>query len=372
MSARARTVVFIALGCVLVALIAGGWLATFERKSVTRHLPPTGEARTNPVYGLKTALRASGQRVDARPTLALATHPLGARDTLLLLGNTSATPARDADAVMDWVLRGGHLIVLLDDADARRALAGRVPVQAKTIESQDSDCLDAFDDKQPDEVLWMFCPNRFTVLQGHAVTAAWKDADGHAFARLPHGNGSIDVVANQIFTARSLQNEVPSAFARQLLAPNWNAGTFHLVYSADVPPLWRLLAEHAWMILVPLALALSGWLWRRMQRFGPLLPSPEAERRSLLEHVQASGQHLHRYGRSYLLHSALRQRVLARLRRRDPVAAALEGSTQAAVVALRTGLPASHVAEALQAPRPYDDKDFRHRIARLIALGRHL
>ena len=371
MNARNRMILFVALGCVLVALIVGWWLMTFERKSTTHHLPPAGEARTNPLYGLKAALRASGQRVDARPTLALAKHPLGARDTLLLLGNTSTTSARDADAVMEWVRQGGHLIVFVDRNNSQRTLAGRVPVQVKKLDTGDVDCLSAV--PAPEQETYWFCNARFAVEGGHAVTAAWQDDDGYAFARLPHGHGSIDVVSEpRHITGRALEYGNRGGFTHQLLAPNWSAGTFHLVYSADVPPLWRLLAEHAWMILVPLALAFLGWLWMRMQRFGTLLPSPEAERRSLLEHVHASGQHLHRYGRSYLLHSALRQRVLARLRRRDPVAAALEGSTQAAAVALRTGFPASHVAEALQAPRPYDDKDFRHRIARLIALGRHL
>ena len=159
---------------------------------------------------------------------------------------------------------------------------------------------------------------------------------------------------------------------RQLLAPNWNAGTFHLIFSTDMPPLWRLLLEHAWMIFVPLLIALFGWLWMRAQRFGPLLPSPAEERRSLLEHVQASGEHLYRYGRAHLLHAALRAEVLARLRRRDPVAAALEGATQAAAIAARTGMSPSDIEQALRSPRPLDAKDFRQRISRLIALRRHL
>jgi len=122
---------------------------------------------------------------------------------------------------------------------------------------------------------------------------------------------------------------------------------------------------------VPLILLLCAWLAMRMQRFGPLLASPPEARRSLLEHVQASGEHLYRYGRAHLLHQALRRHVLARVRRRDPVAASLEGQAQVGALATRTGLPEQDVVDALHSPRPLDDRDFRHRIARLIALGRN-
>ncbi|EEF93737.1 hypothetical protein CATMIT_01630, partial [Catenibacterium mitsuokai DSM 15897] len=32
-----------------------------------------------------------------------------------------------------------------------------------------------------------------------------------------------------------------AAFARQVLAPNYKAGTVHLIYAAEVPSLWRTL-----------------------------------------------------------------------------------------------------------------------------------
>src|SRR3546814_3831009 len=78
------------------------------------------------------------------------------------------------------------------------------------------------------------------------------------------------------------------------------------------------------MAWLPALLALAAWLWMRTQRFGPRLPSPEPARRALLEHVQASGEHLWRYGRASALYAAVREVFMARLRRRDPLAAALD------------------------------------------------
>src|SRR3546814_6791567 len=107
-----------------------------------------------------------------------------------------------------------------------------------------------------------------------------------------HGAGTVDVVADFSFiTNRSLENPGAAELARQLLQPGWKRGTVHLVYAANMPSLWRLLLEHAWMAWLPALLALAAWLWMRTQRFGPWLPSPEPARRALLEHVQRSEEH---------------------------------------------------------------------------------
>jgi hypothetical protein len=110
----------------------------------------------------------------------------------------------------------------------------------------------------------------------------------------------------------------------------------------------------------------------RAQRFGPALPPRPETRRALVEHVQASGEHLHRYGRDALLLHALRDAVFARMRRRDPLAAALAGDAQAEAVAARTGLTAGAVRAALGTVPPANANELRLRISQLIALRNRL
>jgi hypothetical protein len=109
-----------------------------------------------------------------------------------------------------------------------------------------------------------------------------------------------------------------------------------------------------------------------MQRFGPPLPAPASERRSLLEHIDASGEHVYRYGYAHLLHGAVRNAFLARLRRRDPQAAALEGEPQAALIAERFKLSPAEVRTALASPVARDHAAFRSRIALLIRMRNQL
>ena len=195
----------------------------------------------------------------------------------------------------------------------------------------------------------------------------------YVYARLPHGQGTVDVIAELDFLTNDKLRDTPHlALTRQLFEPNHQAGTVHLLYAAEMPSLWRWLFEHSWMAWLPLLLALLAWLWSRMQRFGPVLPSPPEERRSLLEHVRASGELAWRYGYAHVLHDAVRAAFMARLRRRDPQAAALDGEAQAALIAERFDITPAEVREALATPPARDPAAFRSRIATLIRLRNQL
>lgn len=368
------------LGVLVGALAVWWFLENHHRVKEEIKLDPKGEASYNPLYALKLSLRGAGQRVESRQRLRLPEHALQPADTVLMVGDLRALPAGDAEALLDWVARGGHLIVTtpspgvaIDDAD--------VPVLTDLgIAPYDDvpECMGLQVDKleHHDE----FCGGRrfYFYDEDAEIRAAWteENEDGldYGFARVGWGEGTVDVLAELDFLQNDKLEDVQhQALARQLLQPNWDArGTFHLIYSADMPPLWKLLLDHGWRALLPLFLALLVWLWMRAERLGPLLPAPPMDRRSLLEHVQASGEHLYRYGRRATLYAAVHEAFMRRLRQRDPYAAALDGPAQVEAIAKRTGLSKDEVDAALRYPRSGDRKDFVQRIARLLQLRRKL
>jgi len=211
---------------------------------------------------------------------------------------------------------------------------------------------------------------------GIRVAQAWRDEEhGHVFVRLRRAAGTVDVLADLNFMKNSaapgvdgLHDKAHRDLARYVLAPNYGKGTVWLVYGTRPPSLWQRVFHDGWPVWVPLLLALLGWLWLRAQRMGSLLPSPAVERRSLLEHVRASGEHLLRYGKAPLLYDAVRQAFLNRLRRRAPTAAALGGDAR--IHAIATLLQWSHdrVRIALQPPAAHDVAGLRDRIRLLIQM----
>lgn len=380
---------------VLLALVVAWFLHTYVRVEKTLYLPPSGEAAYNPLYALARTLEADGVKVNARQRLMLDDNALGTHDTLLLFNDPRALSPPEAEALLAWVERGGHLIVRTPLRTNDEALVEEETPHAELLDQlsvwlveETPDC-EAFQVEGEDHHV-EFCRGRRFAFDGVVPEISWGDLQaGFVYARLAHGRGHVDVLADVDFLMNAeprpplgdalgtppkggLRDGPHRALARQVLAPNYGQGTMHLVYAAQMPSLWRTLLVRGWMVWIPLVLALAAWLWMRMQRFGPPVPAPAGERRSLLEHVRASGEHLYRYGRGVMLYSAVRQAFLARLRRRDPVAAALSGEPQVAAIAARTGVPADRIRTALNAPASHDRPAFRDRISLLIQLRNRL
>jgi len=369
----------IALAVVAIAgMLAAGfawWLRNYERTEEWEDLPRTGEAARNPLYVLKLALIADGVQAKSRPRLQLDEVKLGERDTVLLYNDPRTVSDKEEATLLAWVERGGHLLLRTPppgplDVEQSLPVLGAFGVHPR------SDQLCAGLDVDGEDPHAEFCRGRRLDVDNLASTASlhWGDESiGYVFARIPHGRGHVDVLSDFDFLDNdSLKDGPHIALTRQLLEPNYRAGTMHLVYEAQMPSFWWTLVREHWRVWLPLLLALMAWLWRRSQRFGPLLASPALERRSLLEHVTASGEHIYRYGYAHLLHEAARKAFLLRLRRRDPQAAALDGEAQAAMLAVRFGLPPADIRDALSTPIARDHAAFRSRIAMLMRMRNSL
>ena len=387
MGDRARIVLIVVLGMAVAGAGIAWFLHTHERVEKRINLPPRGEAGYNPLYALKQALQADQVKVESRQRLNLSTHRLGEHDTLLVLNDPRTMTPADSRMLLDWVAGGGHLVVRTPSMegwqeDGIAALLDDLAV----VPMEDSARCEPMQ-VEGQEPHREFCEGSRFTFDGVEPELAWGDLDaGYVYARLAHGKGHVDVLAEFDFLTNEgsdsdasastgdgprtggLRDIPHRALARQVLAPNYGQGTMHLVYAAQMPSLLRSVLTRGWPVWLPLLLALLAWLWLRMQRFGPQRPSPGGQRRSLLEHVRASGEHLFRYNKRAMLYAAVRKSFLARLRRRDPLAAALGGEPQVHAIAARAGVPAELVRTALQAPASHDKPGFRNRISTLIQL----
>ncbi len=381
MNTRWRTAL-IALAVLLLAGVAVMWfLRSYQRVCEQATLPAYGEPSFNPLFALRETLRRDDVDAETRRTLDLPAMHLQPRDTVLLLDDPRQLAPAQVEQLVDWVEYGGHLLLRMPKAD-------------DTLDGEQT-LFDRFgivpDEAAPRCQPWRvqgqeehqeFCAgNRFTLGENARAELRWGDTrdDTLAYARLRYGTGRVDVLADMDFLRNGkdekdtgLRDLPHRDLARLVLAPNYGKGRMHLVYAAEAPSLWRTVLQRGWPIWLPLLLALLAWLWMRAQRFGPLLPSPRQERRSLLEHVRASGEHLHRYGKSPLLYDAVRQSFLARLRRRAPLAAALTGDAQLQAIADHLHLPLERVRLALQVPPSRDAAALRDRIALLIQMRNQL
>lgn len=380
-----RSWLVLGLGLLLVGGGIALFLALFERVSTTVPLPPEGEARYNPLYALRMALQAQGVKAQSYPVLNPNALALGPRDTVLIYTQPEAISAVQTQRLVDWVKHGGHLVmrgpgagetpgelaealgleaaagVSEDDEDADEAFvmpscaslsATPAPPKPRAKAAGESDQAAAGKDsgtKKPARETVQLCGTAFVgslpQFEGHHGDSV----RGYRFGRMALGAGQVTVVSDLGFLANDeLKKRIATELGYQVLAPRLGEGTVHLVYSADVPSIWRLLMLYGWMALVPAVLALAAFLLLRGQRFGSPVPAPSANRRTLLEHVQAAGEFAFRRGRSLSLHSAVLALFQRRLALRDPVLAALDGETLVAALAEKFQLTPDRVRLALR------------------------
>lgn len=406
MSQRTRIAAVVLLGLVGAGLIGAWWFNTHERVARVETLPPKGEPTYNPLYALKVALQRHGLKVQSRQRLDVPAMQLKPGDTLVMLGDANALATGEADALLQWVRSGGHLVLpmllqdLSIDHDLDQSLYARLGIEqgerGECIRLQTKDArqkqdalgkdgkntatpkksggVDEVEDSDIAAVgTYFFCGAPRVQLEKDRtmVLRMRDDEDETVVAWLPEGSGKVTLAADLDFlTNASLENPVSTELAWRVLQPK--GGTVQLVYRTQMLPLWRILLERGWMIWLPLMLATLGGLWAATQRFGPLLPSAESGRRSLLEHLQAAGEHVVRYRRSHLLHQQVLAAFNTRLQRRDPYAAALDGQARIAAIAAKTGMDPADVNNALLAPRPFDTADLRQRILLLTRLRNRL
>lgn len=379
MSMRSRDIALLVAGVALVAAMVAWWFNGMHRVTEWVGLPVRGEAAWNRLYPLQKALRASGHTVLSRRRLQLELTALGEHDTVVMLQDTLGLQADETYDLLDWVKDGGHLVVALPQGDAELNRNSGQPTLTEILGVQRlkrdgvDDCLrfSAPGIAKPEQ---LFCGSqRFDLSQGAPQFGLRDPAGGWVMARIAHGTGSVDVLSSlQLVQRNAIESPVNAWLVAQLLAPNDGRGAFHLIYEPGLPSLWLVIWRKGWMAWAPAVLALLAWLWWRTQRIGPLLPGHVRQRRSLIEHITASGELLWRFRRGDLLYQAVRTRFMAKLRRRDPVAATQTDTLQAEMIAAATGVPASIVQRALQPPPIADAHALRERIALLIDLGKKL
>jgi len=165
-------------------------------------------------------------------------------DTVVLLQDSAALPPTTARALLDWVERGGHLIVrtpplTADDAADDTADNGPLLDMLGVDGTSRRNACAPFhvaDDVNHVE----FCDSRrFDVdpPTGIRVAQAWRDEEhGHVFVRLRRAAGTVDVLADLNFMKNSaapgvdgLHDKAHRDLARYVLAPNYGKGTVWLV-----------------------------------------------------------------------------------------------------------------------------------------------
>lgn len=406
MSYARRQAIYIALGLLLIAGCAWWWFDNMEQRW-TAHGRHSEAAMQNPMLGATRLLTRYRHTVQLADSLTETLHRPLPDGTLILLDNDGLVTPEQAARLLAWVKRGNTLIVRpkwkgrtgnfvcgeqessvpphsahstdANDADPIGAQYGiELVARARQLRATSAGAADA----KP-------CLTRITLPRAsHALqldidTFMLTSSNGKAIPLFSddtldavrihaHGDGHLAFLAQNYFDNDSLAWYDNAELLLGLTALHRNARHVLIVRHLDMPSWYQALWWQFKAGIISVACGLALLFWLAVRRFGPLLPEPAQERRSLIEHIDASGRWLWKLpgGRDILL-AAVRNATEKLLLRRAPELLRLTPAERVAQLARDCRVPHEDVASALLEPASKLPIDFTRQIQTLQRLRKH-
>ena len=286
------------------------------------------------------------------------------RGTLVMPTQRYDLGPKEANALLAWVRAGGNLIVVPNEASegktqdwllqglgVRNVQHPYDPSQAYVPTNVDIAAVSDF--MQVD-----FNPYTTLAYRGPAPQVVIRGDRGAHMLRYPLGAGVLTVLSDANFMHNGRIGRYDNAALLWYLTHYQSQGDIWLIYSGDMPPLWKWLGTHAWTVLISAGLLLAAWLWSSSRRLGPIRLAPPLARRRLLDHIEASGQFLWQKGQRVKLLNAVRAALLRRLEALHPALTALPPPFKATRLAAMIKTTPAAVEKALFDPFAPDEYEF--------------
>ena len=380
---------------ILLALCAWGWFFVLEEHTISKNkLSP--EALRNPMLAAGTLLTKRGYQANEPDMLQVRiSHSLNG--TMLIMSNHAMMTEQRFHELLGWVERGNTLILkprrantgatancsggeeepaieMAKAAEGQKDRIGRhfatASVGLKRPHNQDFHCISEV--LLPGKSRSLRVETRDDALRSVGTPPTMPLIDTNALRLFRHGSGHVVFVADDLFSNNrlawndhgelllSLVELQPTArhvtFVKWLTTLHWHQA------------LWRNF-PHA---VIGIALFLCLLFWRAVRRFGPVENATESERRSLIEHVEASGRWLWSVpnGRELLI-GAVRRAVEKAVLHARPELRGLDVRERTALLAAACSIPAEQLHHALHGPAAAAPAEFAHQVRILQRLKRH-
>ena len=368
---------FTLVAFVLVGLFATWFYMTHEKVTSTRYVGYQGEARVNRFLAAELLLNEVGIDAESRSTLTPTDWLPDYSDTIVTrLSATVSIPIERA-ALETWVSYGGHLVLLPPSSDSvvvteflEQLGYGLYEVDYEIVSEDNEDVRTITDDNKDGSVDYAldldYTRLRISVDDDYQQSATLSDDEGIVAARQRWGDGYVTLISNAYYFNNSYLEE--SDHARLLLDVvdgYIEPGKVWFIYDASFAPLWRVIWDNAPYVVIGSAALLFILIWAVFPGFGPkLLPEPPV-RRSIVEHIQASGTFIWKQRGSTKLAKAASASVIHRAESRHPGIGRLPLAEQAKVIAGITDIDAQTIFDALRADYDHQSREFTQQMATL-------
>lgn len=392
----------------LISLALGSWFYNnFSWVNEEKEVGFQGIAKTNKLLASEFFLRKMGVSVQQVNGLVAFRDLPSSRHTLLIATQRDTLNKDLSEKLLHWVRSGGHLIVearYLETADINKDnnktaiddyLLEELRVfshdtniseiaRKNAIEAEKSKLKDNCECKEDIPVVFSVKNTDMNINFPYDLTlqndnsekqALWlmKDDTAQYLMQFSLQRGLLTVLTStSMFNNKHIAQYDHARFLHYLVQQQGHDAGVWLIRVDDMPPLWQWLWTNAWPVMFSLSLLFVFWLWRAPLRFGPLLNDEQTQRRSLLEHIQASGYYRWHNNQSGYLLAKVQNSLWDKIQTAHP--AVRRENPARAYVKLEdiTGIKKSLIIEALMKVEKLSEQEFLKRIKMLEMIRRHL
>ncbi len=319
----------------IIVCIAGYLLyINLEYHTVEKDRGFQGEALTNKYLAAEFYLLRMGQNTKKIKMFTDKQANLNFNDTLLIPSARLAFDSRRSKDVIDWVKKGGHLIItgrvaaenkasqrdhILDDLGLsieRKVLSeystqGDNPVSVSTI---------------GEEFLWVDFDDYLVISKTAAFNSEiiWSidDDDRTHGMQIKLGNGYLTLLSDmRLFKSDYIVKYDHAAFLFLLSGTQLAKGESGVLYYSlfeNQLSLFQWLWENSRLLVMSFIMFLIVGLWMLVPRFGPLINETPPIRRQFLEHLKASGNYHWRQGNYIRLLTDVRKQLSQQVKKKYP------------------------------------------------------
>ncbi len=356
----------------LTLLLAALFLTGCDYTEVERETGDKGKARVNPWL----AAERFAERMEEDVVSVIAWTEPDPDDSAWLVPATMLSNESFTRRMEKWVRGGGHLILLIEHADAEtNDWLGRhsPPVIEPALEAMLKRArLHLHEGARVEDGKIRFERENFKVDASSTYAVSKGKGKNSVFATTGLGEGRITVLTDgRIFRNRWIAENDHAALLSALIDESEYEGRVGFMRGTGLS-FWSLLREYLTPVLLGFAAWLILWLWKSLSRFGPLeSATPPSLLRGYGHHLEALGHFHWKLDHAATLLPPLRERV-NEFGHRACLASGRRGDELHAFLAERAGLPGERVSRALSDITPADPASLTRTTADLQQLLRTL
>lgn len=376
----------------LIILATGYWFYNnFSWVTEEKEVGFQGIAKTNNLLAAEFFLRRMG--VKARQVNGLlAFRNLPSTQHTLMISTQRETVNKELSQLLKkWVNSGGHLIV-----EARFVANQEKKEMTETVLDPLLDELSVYKVRNTNKYSQNDSATRFTLPQDKEqaelevhfphyrilnrsenikILPDWviEDERGVYLMQFSLGDGLLTIMnSTNVFNNDNLDKNDNAHLLHYLTQREGFDSEVWLIQVDDMPSLWTWLWENAWYTMFCLSLLFGLWLWRAPLRFGPILNDAQTERRSLLEHIRASGYYRWHEEQSSFLLSRVQENLWEKIQIAHPVVRRENPMQAYALLAEITSINEALIKQALMPVEEINEHEFTKVIRILENIRKHL